>query len=233
MKIEICIPAFNEAAIIAESSREVVHVFHESGKDAKVTVIDNASTDDTARVAGAIEGVSVLKVPARGKGAAVIGAARQSSADIFGFIDADLSVSPEEAPPLIALIESDACDIAIGSRLVDPAMVNRGIFRGISSKVFNAIRKRLIGIQVRDTQCGLKLMNERGREVLARCEETGWFFDVEFLARAEHAGLRIREVPVRWHEYRFPGRRSKLKFARDTLKGIQAMFRIRKRLLRQ
>ncbi len=228
MSIEICIPAFNEERVIAEAAHAVLRVFREAKRDVVITVSDNASTDGTARTAGSIEGVSVISIPVRGKGAAVIAAARQSDADIFGFIDADLSADPADIIPLLSLVEHGSCDIAIGSRFIDTRIVDRGIFRTFPSKVFKVLRKMVVGINVEDTQCGLKLMNARGREILARCAETGWFFDMEFLARAEQAGLRIREVPIHWQEDRFAGRASKLNHFRDSVGALRAMFRIRR-----
>jgi glycosyltransferase involved in cell wall biosynthesis len=231
MKIELCIPAHNEGTIIAESAQHVVRVLRENGRNAQVTVIDNASADDTAAIARRIDGVTVLAVTERGKGAAVVGAARASNTEIFGFIDADLSVDPEEAIPMLVSIENGVCDIAIGSRLIDSSIVDRGMLRSVSSRVFNAIRRMIVGIKAEDTQCGLKIMNARGRAILALCNETGWFFDVEFLARAERAGLRIQEVPVHWNEHRFADRASKLRLLRDGFGAIAAMLRIRYRAM--
>ena len=231
MRIELCIPAYNEERVIAEAVQAVLRVFRKAGKEIVLTVVDNASTDKTASIAKGIEGVRVLSIPVRGKGAAVIAAARRSDADIFGFLDADLSVDPDEVLSLLPLLERNECDIVIGSRLMDESIVDRGTFRTFSSRVFNRIRKMIVGVAAKDTQCGLKLMNARGRGVLAECGETGWFFDIEFLARAERAGLSIREVPVHWHEHRFPERVSKLNHARDTVEALRTMFRIRRRVL--
>lgn len=232
MKIELCIPAFNEERVIAEAVHAVLEVFRKVGKEVVLTVVDNASTDRTASIVKGIDGVRVVSIPLRGKGAAVVAAARRSEADIFGFLDADLSVDPNEVLSLLPLLERKECDIVIGSRLMDSRIVDRGKFRTFSSRVFNRIRKMLVGIAVEDTQCGLKLMNARGRKVLAACEETGWFFDIEFLALAERAGMRIREVPVHWHEHRFPDRVSKLHHVRDSVEALRTMLRIRRRILR-
>jgi len=232
MNIELCIPAFNEERIIASAARAVVRVLRGANKNASVTVADNASTDATAEIARSVVGVSVLSIPVRGKGAAVVEAARRSSADVFGFLDADLSADTADIITLLTLVEKGACDIAIGSRLLDTGLVDRGKFRTLGSKLFNLVRKVLLGIAVQDTQCGLKVMNARGREVLARCAEQGWFFDIEFLARAERAGLRISEVPIRWREQRFAGRESKLHLFRDGVMAIAAMLRIRRQIRR-
>src|SRR3989344_1159508 len=155
MRIELCIPAFNEERVIAEAARAVLRVLRRLGKEVAVTVVDNASTDGTADIAKGIEGVSVVSIPVRGKGAAVIAAARRSEADMFGFLDADLSVDPEEIPALLPLLERSECDIVIGSRLIDGGIVNRGKFRTFSSRVFNMIRKMLVGGGGKDTQGGL------------------------------------------------------------------------------
>ena len=229
-KIEICIPAFNEEDIIGTALDILMRLFRDAGKNATLIVSDNASTDRTAEIARSIEGVSVISIPRRGKGAAVTAAARGSKADIFGFLDADLSADPKDILKLIPLLERDECDVVIGSRLMDSTIVDRGLFRTLSSRAFNIARKMIVGVNAKDTQCGLKLMNARGKDILARCVEEGWFFDIEFLARAEQARLRIREVPIRWQEHRFPGRRSKLHPMRDSIGVIRALFRIRRRI---
>lgn len=228
MRIELCIPAFNEERIIAEAARAVLQLLQAAGKDAIVTVSDNASTDGTARTAAEVAGVMVYSIATRGKGAAVVAAARRSEADVFGFIDADLSADPREITALLPFVENGAYDIVIGSRFIDTRKVRRGMLRTALSRMFNLVRKMIIGIKAEDTQCGLKLMNARGREVLARCTETGWFFDMEFLARAERAGLRIHEMPVSWDEERMHGRSSKLNHLRDSVGALRAMLRIRR-----
>lgn len=233
MQLEMCIPAFNEGRIIAGSMRSVMDVLERLPlASSTLTVADNASTDDTAVRAKEVSGATVLRVPQKGKGAAIVEAARISTADFFGFIDADLSASPEDILPLFEKIRSGECDVAIGSRLLNTEIVDRGSLRTFSSRAFNLLRKLILGIEVLDTQCGLKLMNEKGRAVLAACTETGWFFDLEFLARAERRGLVVLEIPVHWNEHRFPERPSKLSFMRDGFGALAALMRIRRALRR-
>lgn len=230
MTVDICIPAYNEEEIIERAAGEVLAAFADmSGVTLTLTVADNASTDETAARASKVRGVRVLRVEQKGKGAAVVAAARKSTGDFFGFIDADLSAEPRDFAKLFDAIEQGA-DIAIGSRLLNTAQVRRGFLRSLSSRLFNVARRVLLGINVIDSQCGLKLMNPRGRQELAACEETGWFTDMEFLSRAERAGLRVQEVAVRWDEERFAGRVSKLSVLSDGLEALRAMFRIRGRL---
>ncbi len=229
MRIDICIPAYNEEDVIEEAAKSVVTSLRAiPGADMRVVVVDNGSTDRTAERAASISGVSVMKIEERGKGAAITAAARESNADYFGFIDADLSASPDDIATLLKVVQSGEADIAVGSRLLDTKTVQREWLRTLSSHFFNALRRLLLGITVKDSQCGLKMMNPRGREVLAECMEKGWFFDMEFLMRAQRNGLTVREIPIRWDEHHFPGRQSKLRFIRDGFGAVRAMIRIRR-----
>ncbi|MDB5189499.1 MAG: sugar translocase [Parcubacteria group bacterium] len=229
MKLEVVVPAYNEAEIIEESVRAIQEALSGFPLETRITVADNGSTDETSKRA-ARAGAHLLAVPTRGKGAALAYAASKSDAEFFAFIDADLSAPPNELVNLYHELETHQADIVIGSRLLATADVHRSFLRTCTSKLFNALRKVLLGISVVDTQCGLKLMNEKGRHVLASCEETGWFLDIELLAKAERAGLVIREVPVAWEEFRFAGRESKLRVLRDGIGAVFAMLRIRSRL---
>ena len=209
--IDVVVPAYNEEAIIEASVRELENTLSAFPLPHRIVVADNGSTDATAACARRA-GAEVLAVSERGKGAALVCAARASEAPLFVFIDADL---------------------VIGSRLISAEGINRSALRTFSSLVFNLLRRLILGISVADTQCGLKLMNERGRDILRECEETGWFVDMELLAKAERAGLVIIELPVAWEEFRYKGRVAKLNVVRDGIGAIGAMVRIRNRLVRQ
>lgn len=229
MRVDICIPALNEERIIATSVADLKVALRIGAPDYTITVVDNGSTDDTAAQARDA-GANVISLKQPGKGAAVIAASRASRGEIFGFIDADLSADPTDIPLLLTPIQSDNFDIAIGSRLINTDIVRRAFLRTLSSRIFNTVRSALLGISARDTQCGLKIMNSRGKAVLESCKETGWFFDMEFLARAERQGLRIIEIPVHWNEHRFPERISRLNMIRDGFGSLIAMVRIRRTL---
>lgn len=233
MTLDLCVPAYNEASIIKESLGRICNALTPSTYTWRILVVDNGSDDETTHAASSYEDlrVSVIRIEQKGKGVAIIEAAQRSESDYFGFIDADLSASPHDIQTLLDLVSEDGTDIVIGSRLMDTSLVKRGVLRSLSSQVFNVCRRTLLGIDVTDSQCGLKIMNDRGRDVMRGCIESGWFLDMEFLARAEKAGLRIKEVPVRWNESEFIGRKSRLRLMRDGFGALSAMMRIRNRLV--
>lgn len=230
MKLDLIIPAYNESLVIRDTIKTVYGVLSSlPDTEWSIIVADNGSTDGTKEKALKDEfpNVSVLEVQGKGKGLAIRTAAISSSADVFGFIDADLSADPSSIPLFIEKIRSGEVDVVIGSRLLDTHTVHRGFWRTLTSKVFNLLRKGILGIDVVDSQCGLKFMNKKGVEVLRKCTEDTWFFDLEFLFLAQSKGLRILEVPVGWEEFRYEGRESKLNVLRDGISAIVAMFRIR------
>ena len=50
-----------------------------------------------------------------------------------------------------------------------------------------------------DAQCGFKAIRaDKARLLLPLTVDNAWFFDTELLVLAEHAGLRVHEVPVDW-----------------------------------
>lgn len=233
MTLDLCIPAYNEAPIIEETLRIVAAALEKGGFSGwRITVVDNGSKDGTGAVVQAFPDsrVSLLRIETRGKGAAIRAAAECSSADMFGFIDADLSASPADIPTLAAPVENGSADVAVGSRLLDPKRVSRSFARTLSSRVFNFLRRVVLGGHVIDSQCGLKLMDRLGVDVLVRCHEDTWFLDVEFLARAERAGLRVVEIPIGWNEEHYRGRPSKLSVWRDGFGALKTFWCIRENL---
>lgn len=235
-KFELCIPAYNESSIIAETVTSLVSILDSRADwEWQITVADNGSTDDTRKKVEALRHprVRVRSIAEKGKGGAIISVARESAADIFGFVDADLSADPCSILPFVAEIERGEKDALIGSRLLEPSQVSRGKLRKFLSWCFNTLRKILLDIEVKDSQCPLKIMNTRGTAVLASCTEKTWFFDLEFLARLRRHGLSFSEVPIAWEEERYAGRKTKIRFVRDALGAVAALFRIRKACVAQ
>ncbi|MSU73892.1 glycosyltransferase [Candidatus Kaiserbacteria bacterium] len=235
-RIDICIPAYNEGKVIAAT----LHAFlMEADRHPEVIfrfiVADNASTDDTSRAAESVGDlrVKVARIPEKGKGLAVRTVAQSSDADYFAFVDADLSTDPDDLFRLFSLLANERADIVIGSRLLDETKITRGWWRTLTSKIFNVLARFIVPVGVKDTQCGLKIMNTKGRTVLCEGLETSWFFDIEFLARARRSGLSIKEAPVVWNEFHYPDRVAKLNVWRDGVLAIFAMIRIRARIGRR
>jgi glycosyltransferase involved in cell wall biosynthesis len=202
--VEIVVPVYNEAALLAERITELRRFLDESFPfRALVTVVDNASTDDTARVAAdlarALRGVAVMQLPRKGRGYALRAAWSTSRAPVVAYMDVDLSTSLPALLPLVAPLLSGHRDVMIGSRLARGARVVRGPKRELISRAYNLVLKLTLRGRFSDAQCGFKaLRREAADRVLPLVEDNEWFFDTELLVTAERLGLRIGEVPVDW-----------------------------------
>jgi hypothetical protein len=120
------------------------------------------------------------------------------------FSDADLSTPITELPKLVTPIVNDECDVAFGSRALDRKLigVHQPWRREQGGRVFNLVVRLATGMPFWDTQCGFKAFRMSVCRPLIESATIDRFgFDVELLYLAYRAGLRLREVPVRWDHY--------------------------------
>lgn len=202
--LDIVIPVHNEGTGLSGS----VHRLHDYlGRyvpyPTRITLADNASTDDTLAVAyGLAEelpDVDVIHIDTKGRGGALHAAWMKSPADVVAYMDVDLSTDLSALMPLVASVMSGHSDLAIGSRLASSSRVIRSRKREFVSRAYNLLLRGVLGARFSDAQCGFKAVRaDVARELLPLVADTGWFFDTELLVIAERVGLRIHEVPLDW-----------------------------------
>ncbi len=226
--VEIVVPVYNEAPQLAERIIALRTFLDESFPfRSLVTIVDNASTDNTYAVATALSdsmsGVAALHLDRKGRGFALREAWSTSSAPVVAYMDVDLSTSLEALLPLVAPLLSGHRDVAIGSRLARGARVVRGPKRELISRTYNFILRMTLRGRFSDAQCGFKaLRRDAAERILPLVEDNQWFFDTELLVMAERLGLRIGEVPVDWVDD--PDSRVHIaSTATDDLRGIWRM----------
>ena len=202
--VEITVPVYNEEADLARSiDRLHGYLSEHFPLTWRVTIADNASTDETWQIARRLEaelpGVTALHLDQKGRGRALRTAWLASNATVVGYMDVDLSTGLDALLPLVAGLLSGHSEIAIGSRLAPGAHVVRGAKRELISRSYNLILRTVLRTRFRDAQCGFKALRaDVARDLLPLVEDQAWFFDTELLVLAERAGLRILEVPVDW-----------------------------------
>jgi glycosyltransferase involved in cell wall biosynthesis len=202
--VEIVVPVYNEAVQLAERVSALRTFLDRSFPfRALVTVVDNASTDETyavaCRLASTLPGVAALHLPRKGRGYALRAAWSTSEAPVVAYMDVDLSTSLPALLPLVAPLLSGHRDVAIGTRLAHGARVVRGPKRELISRAYNLLLKLTLRGRFSDAQCGFKaLRRDAAEKLLPLVEDNEWFFDTELLVTAERLGLRIGEVPVDW-----------------------------------
>lgn len=202
--VEIVIPVYNEEEDLSES----VHRLHAALSDtfpwaSRITIADNASTDQTwavaERLAAELPQVHAVHMDQKGRGRALKQVWLASDADVVAYMDVDLSTDLAALAPLVAPLISGHSDLAIGTRLTPASRVTRGALREFTSRCYNLILHGTLGARFSDAQCGFKAVRASvAQALLPVIEDTNWFFDTELLMLAQRSGLRIAEVPVDW-----------------------------------
>lgn len=230
----LIIPAFNEASRLGDTLRATLDYLTTVSPQSELIVVNDGSTDNTSVVAR--EALAAAKIetrllenfPNRGKGAAVRQGLLVAQKPIALFSDADLSTPLEETPKLIEPIAQGEVDITFGSRALDRRLIGRHQpwRREQGGRVFNLLVRLATGLPFWDTQCGFKAFRlDVCRPIIESARIIGFAFDVELLYLAQRAGLRLREVPVRWNHQEM----SKIQFFHDSLRMLREVIELRTR----
>mmetsp|Transcript_22258 Transcript_22258/g.71741 ORF Transcript_22258/g.71741 Transcript_22258/m.71741 type:complete len:336 (+) Transcript_22258:47-1054(+) len=233
-RLSIVIPAYNEASRLPSMLGSVASYLKASGRvrTTEILVISDGSTDETSAVAAAVgEGLNLRVVDLatnRGKGGAVREGARRARGDYVLVADADGATKFDDVERLERRAAATARPvIVVGSRahLQGDAVATRSPLRNCLMRGFHLVVRVVGGVRnVRDTQCGFKLLSKKAVPLLAAIRLERWAFDVELLFLAQRLGVPILEVPVTWTEV--PG--SKLSILKDSLQMARdiACFRL-------
>jgi glycosyltransferase involved in cell wall biosynthesis len=192
----LVIPAYNESERITASLDKILAYIAQNNWDAEVLVVNDGSRDNTADVIRQYEQrssiVRLLENPGnRGKGYSVRHGMLQARGDVLIFSDADLSSPIYESAKLIREIEKGA-DVAFGSRWLeaDTQTERQSILRQIAGRVYNLLLRAILGLNYKDTQCGLKAFTRDAAEkVFTRQKIERWGFDPELLFIAKKFGM--------------------------------------------
>jgi dolichol-phosphate mannosyltransferase len=205
----VCLPTYNERENL-ESMVGALGAVLDTARD-RVLVIDDSSPDGTGELADGLarelEWVDVLHRPVKqGLGPAYVAGFRQalaSQAELVLEMDCDFSHDPSDVPRLIDAA-ADA-DLVLGSRYArGGGTENWGLGRRIVSRGGCLYAQAILGVRVRDLTGGFKCFRREALEAidLDALSTRGYGFQIETTYRVLRAGMRVKEVPIRFTDRR-------------------------------
>jgi glycosyltransferase involved in cell wall biosynthesis len=227
--ISAVLPAYNEEAIIAETTRAVAAVLHDLVDDYEVIVVNDGSRDATAERVRAVAAENprvrlVEHAVNRGYGAALATGFDAATKELIFLTDGDRQFDVRELRAFLPQLAG--ADLCIGYRQPrrDP------LLRRLNGWGWNLLVRLLFGYVARDVDCAFKLFRREVWEAV-EVESGGATFSAEFLIKARRAGYRIVERRVT-HLPRPAGRATGAR--PDVIaRAFRDLFRLRLRLHRQ
>jgi glycosyltransferase involved in cell wall biosynthesis len=208
--VSVVIPCLNEAENIEKCVVAAMEAIVRMGVSGEVVVADNASEDDSARLAEKA-GARVVVEPRRGYGSAYLAGFAASRGRYIVMADADLTYDFDEIPRFVAALDEGA-EMVIGDRMdnIQPGAMP-WLHRYIGNPILTGLLNLFFRTGISDAHCGMRAVR---RDVLPRLDlrTTGMEFASEMVIRASKENLKIAEFPIEYHPR---GGESKLSSFRD------------------
>ena len=201
--LSVLLPCHNLAGTVAENLARLEALLAPQGFPYELIPIDDGSTDGTAEALKDFAAAHPSTHPCcftenRGKGAATLAALEEAHYDWVLLLDGDLDLAPEGLPAFCDVAVESGADLVIGSKRHPASEVDYPWRRRVASRLYHAFTARFLGLQLSDTQAGMKLCR---REILLAARQRmlvkAFAFDLELLTIAHDDGHILAEAPVR------------------------------------
>lgn len=130
-----------------------------------------------------------------------------AAGDFVMFMDSGMEIDPNGISMLLEHMEWYDADIIVGSKRHPASFVNYSIIRRLLSYGYYYFVRSLFGVNVRDTQAGIKVFRKSVlAKILPRLVEKKFAGDLEMLVVAKQCGFnRIFEAPIKmdYHSSKF------------------------------
>jgi dolichyl-phosphate beta-glucosyltransferase len=199
MQLSVVMPAFNEARVIASTLQEVKSYLAKNFQSFEIIVVDDKSTDGTLKVLESLAGLKILRnLKNHGKGYTVAKGVKAAQGEWILFMDADNSTRISELEKFWPF--SRDYKVLIASRALPESniKVKQSFFKSSLGRGGNLVSRLLLGLKLKDTQCGFKLWHQDTKFLFAKLTVERWAFDFELLFLAQKYNFKIKEIPVTW-----------------------------------
>lgn len=199
--VSIIIPAFKQKKTIRKDVLRIKNTMRMLRHDFEIIVVIDGDVDGTSKIVKEIKSNKIFifsYLQNEGKGYAIRYGINKAKGNIVGFIDSGMEINPNGIAMLLEHMEWYNADIICGSKRHPASKINYPMSRKVVSKLAQIYIKLLFGLNVTDTQGGVKLFKrEVLKDVFPRLVVKKFAFDIELLAVAKYLGYnRIFEAPI-------------------------------------
>ena len=201
--LSVIVPVYKQEKTITKDLTNILNVLDQIRYDYElIVVVDGISVDNSYRLAKNIKSKNLTVTGYKnnhGKGYAVRYGMAKSKGDYVSFIDSGMEIDPNGISLILEHMEWYDADIIAASKHHPASQVKYPLNRKIISFGGHLIAKYLLGINIRDTQAGLKIFKRKVLEkVLPRLLIKTYAFDLEIISVANHLGFtKIYEAPIK------------------------------------
>ncbi|MGZ8188701.1 MAG: glycosyltransferase family 2 protein [Methylosarcina sp.] len=213
--ISIVLPAKNEAASLKLLLPQIKEIF----PSAEILVINDGSTDETAKVA-AEEGARVISHPySQGNGAAIKTGARHAAGDLLVFMDSDGQHNPEDIPALLDLL-NHGYDMVVGAR--NPK-THASWFRRLANAFYNRLASIMTGHKIEDLTSGFRAVKADKFRKFLYLLPNGFSYPTTCTMAFFRSGFPVAYIPI--HAGRREGK-SHIRLLKDGIRFFIIILRI-------
>ena len=196
-KVVVVMPAFNAEKTLRMTYADLPHEMVDL-----VILVDDGSSDDTARIARELGLELFIHNRNYGYGAnqkTCYREALRAGADIVVMVHPDYQYDPTLLPQIIQPLVDNTADVVLGSRLMGVNPMKQGMpwWKYFSNRFLTGVENRVFGLKLSEYHTGYRAFR---REVLESVNfpmnSDKFIFDQEIMAQIVNLGLRVTEVPV-------------------------------------
>ncbi len=200
--LSLIIPAYKQERTIVENIVHIQDALAAIRYDHEIIVVVDGKVDQTVEKLKKAQ-LSKVKIVSytenQGKSYAIRVGMHEAIGDYVMFMDSGLEIDPNGISMLLEHMEWYEADIIVGSKRHPASLISYSLSRKILSYGYYYFVKLLFGVNVRDTQAGIKIYKKKVLEkVLPRLIEKKFAGDLEILVVAKQLGYnRIFEAPIK------------------------------------
>jgi len=221
-KVVVVMPAYN-----AEKTLKATYAEVPKGIVDEVILVDDASRDDTARVAKKLGIHAIIHPQNRGYGGnqkTCYEAALRAKADIVIMLHPDYQYTPKLLGAMAHILGSGLYDVVLGSRILGGQALAGGmpLYKYISNRFLTLAQNLLMGAKLSEYHTGYRgFTKEVLRKVPYQGNSDDFIFDNQMLSQIHYMGFRIAEVtcPAKY----FP-EASSINFLRSSKYGLGCLW---------